>query len=337
MGTHTYLLEVIKIPKETTDYEGIITFKQFNDKYETNSNITRLYQPGEYSGDEIVTRNYQIFSCREVLARSLSQLFFEGGKRIVCNKETKCLVGIRALGETYTDVAKVIQASSGSASVSAFMSKLFKIPITLTYGFSSEKSTPQQFRPGGVLKLYGKEKKVNGHINMLLDLDEFDSTTNLHIVISTILALLRETRIISGILSGEIKTLKTLIRELYKISKDRAYGKESSYDCWALGVDTEDELSHSNNADGSDYYSIAKLALFIVAYCKKEITQNEPGRSGPVYYMENRGVDFNKSIADITQKWGLDFRTLLENKAAETEEEDDDEDSFFDDDEEDDE
>jgi hypothetical protein len=319
MGTHTYLLEVIKIPKETTNYEGIITFNQFNEKYDTNSNLSRMYY-SDY-GEEICERNYQTFSCREILASTLSRLFFESGTKIVNNKDTKCLVGIRALGETYTDVAKVIQKASGSASVSAFMSKLFKIPVTLTYGFSTDKSTVQRFRPGGTLTFGGKTKKVNGHINMLLDLDAFDSLKNVHIVISTILALLRETRIISGILSGEIKTLKTLIRELYKISKDRGYGRESSYDCWLLGNLVE-SLKYKNNSDGSDYYNIAKLALFIVAYCKDEITDNGSNRSGPVYYMENKTKAFNTSIEEITKKWRLDFRTLLDNIAEQNTEED---------------
>lgn len=333
MGTHTYLLEVIKVPKETTDYSGIITFNQFTDKYDSHSNIQRMYHC-EFD-EQLVNRNYQIFSCREILARALSQLLFESGTKIVENKDTKCLVGIRALGETYTDVAKVIQKDSGSASVSAFMSKLFKIPVTLTYGFSTDKSTIQRFRPGGILSLHGKVKKVNGHINMLLDLDEVSSVKNLHIIVSTILGLLRETRIISGILSGEIKTLKTLVKELYKITKDRAHGNDSSYDCWLLGGDIAEALKTVNNSDGSDYYNIYKLTMFIVAYCEELITTNSSERFGPVYYMEGRGVDFNKSINDITKSWGLDFKTLVNNAIEQNPVEDEDEDSFFDDEEDD--
>lgn len=331
MGTHVYAMEIVKVPRENTEiYPNIISFRTISEKYDTSSRYIDLYRK-EYR-NEYCERYFSTYTCREVLASDLSSIIQMEDGKLINNDSIKCLLGIRAMGETYTDVAKTVQKESGSANVSSFLSKLFGFPIEVTYGFTSKESTSIKFRASGEIDRIGnggkKEvKKVNGHINLIVNMDEFGDGARKHLIISSILALLRETRIIGGILSGEITTLRTLIIALYKISLDRLEGKDTSYDCWLLGeTNIEDALDHSGNVDGSDYYSMSELALFILAQVKGLLTHRGFGNTGPVYYMNNnvKGT-LRNSLYEIAKKWKLDFQKISDAKEQEEDDDYDDE------------
>lgn len=238
------------------------------------------------------------FTCRELLLNDsgIWQAVFQ-------QKEYNVMMGIRCYGEMYTIVSELLLKNKNSKSLlKKIVEDIFGITVEFRYGTLNQTLARRVFGHTEIEYKDG-QKSIRGYITLY-----FNSWANGHISaldcgISAILAILKEPRIISGILDGSILDKKSMCKELIKIAVDRAGKNDDSYHCFSLvgvtsstymsmeGLKAEirNYLANIHNEDGSDWLSIAFLAVFCYISSTLDSGYNLfSGDAGPAdFIMEN--------------------------------------------------
>jgi hypothetical protein len=215
----------------------------------------------------------------------------------------KALLGVRSYGENHTEVQEVLNSDPNYAKkFQKFIRKAYGIILTIdagrfTYGTIVEAPVicgQRYFDMRGICTV----KPRDGYITLYFR----NSPTNrkvheFHLVVDTILALLREKVLCQMILDGEITSAESLARECLILSKIRGTLKDTSYmsigytqkDSWAdILTETLKKNSTPSNGEATDFFSLACLGLYTLWHHNK-YKQNEEclgAYSGPVSYMK---------------------------------------------------
>lgn len=327
MGTHNYRMQMTG-KGDGKDLSALL-FEQFR---EENTN--------DYSGFWGHAKNWTFshdVGCRERVMdflRACSTGFFHG--------ESQLLMGIRCYGELYAKNAEIIKQHPGAAKkISDFLSRVFDMVFVVRINETKPEEVAKKHL-GRVKHTFTDEngntvvRTYYKNITLYLRSYRNKGIKLSDVRISSVLAILREERIINGILSGEIKNVHDLSRELFMISFDRVQSKDFTYDCFALaGVgdsvklhskimsDVRSSLSGTGNTDGSDWLSILRLAMF-VEFQAETPTGNNFGVtcsfSGPAQFSDERiSVTFkrefpeNIGVTDIVSQFAAPAFKKLSN------------------------
>lgn len=292
MGTHNYRLQV------TGKYKGGRFSALPFDMLDTNN--TNSWSTFDSDNSRIYSRDV---GCRERVMDFLRDI----SSRVFRSDRDDLLVGIRCFGQMHSKVAQIIGESDSNAErVENFLSSMFgmryKIRVvnlehenlnrfhlnkkTYSYTVAGQTVTTKLFH---VVTLYFQSK--NNHAIPLSDCK-----------VSAALAILREPRLISGLLDGSLHDGKTFCREILRLAWARIRGKDDTYDCVTLTslgnaaparstlLDRVSEiLKRSNNTDGSDWKSMVYLAMFCyMCFFPPDNMPITTDSSGPASFAENR-------------------------------------------------
>lgn len=266
-------------------------------------------------GKKTLPIHYSTTSCRELILDVVEPAFSES---------STMYSAIRCFGEQHHRVAGVFRRKRGSSAlVSKVLTEILGTPINVSYGFLGKNAKPADnpFARSSVLNMGGKSKKVNGYVTLYMPYTDTHPTDELlFLIVSTVIALLREPRVIKGILNGSITDAKSLAIALLDIARDRKYQLDNSYNCWMLsGTTQKSSILHalSNyeyNGDGSDYASIAALAFFILAYTGKDTRLYTPDINevnGPISYLDTYVEDSQiRDTVSMVKSWGVNLEFL---------------------------
>ena len=342
MGTHSYYLEVFRQTKDkrlpTINSLGFHRFSR--------------YATGEFEDIETVgetpalddRRYMELFTCRELLLND-SYIWHPVFGKPVHNY----MVGIRCYGELYSNTSALLHKDKDSkAKLKAVLEGIFGIKLELRYGTLTEDTARRTF--GNYRIDYGDgEKTVLGYVTLYLSSWENVGIPAIDSGVSAILALLKEERIITGILSGTITDKKSLCIELVKIAMARASRIDDSYNCFALvGVTyntastmaemkrrIREALTQRSNDDGSDWFSMTTLAVFCYVFKTLQGYSVHSGEGGPSsFIMEYGSTDLFAQFRDFLNEGAIlkFLRTHVLDLVGHNSFEDDDD--FYDDDEE---
>lgn len=224
------------------------------------------------------------------------------------------IFGIRCYGEQYTTVVKEITKTKPDKkavleTIAKVLSESFELNISLDYGSTDADAMPGEYR-FTYLDLRGREhtKSCNRTVTVYIKTWENKEVTLLNPKVSGVLAVLREPLIISRIVSGKITDKESLIDAISRIALARLTGKIAGYYCMNLACcDYEEidivlreitsELKSIHNDDGSDWYSMLHLGIFLFSLDKEseeESSSTVENCSGPVDYAEDKLSDSTK-------------------------------------------
>lgn len=310
MGTHHYRLEV------TRKYGGRrLSALSFTLLDENHTSSTRKLLEGKPSN--VIYRKE--VGCRERIMdfmRPMDSWFFGRGNT------TDLLFGIRCYGEMYAKNGKIIKKyDGGDKAISKFFSKIFGMKFIIKTDDIPESRarfdfigrTSHKFHYGGTIT----ERDNLTTITVYLRSKDNKNIPLSDTKISAVLALLKESRIIGKILEGEISSPAELANELFSISADRANQKDTSYDYmgWFGGSSGnytfeqmvergKNQLSGYENTDGSDWISIAYLAVFVCLACfSKSSFAVISSSSGPATFAKGRLENMGReNLAQILGK-----------------------------------
>lgn len=299
MGTHTYLLEVFRKDKDKPlPTPNSIGFHKYS-----SCSAGDIDDILEDFSEEQENRYMEEFTCRELLLND-SYIWYP----VFHEPENNYMVGIRCYGELYSIVSEFLQCNKESKSlVKKVLEDVFGITVEIKYGALSQLLARRVF--GNYIMEYGDGyKKVLGYVSLYIPSLENTDIPALDCGVSAILALLKEPRIISGILQGKINDKQDVCKELIKISRDRHEKIDDSYNCLALTrissltartmtelkSSIREQLFYRNNDDGSDWYSIANLAVFCYGFRSYftgyDVSTNEGGPSAFVIEKGHRAL-----------------------------------------------
>lgn len=272
MGTHAYILNIWNSDKK----KEIIT-KVFDTKYVI-----------DFESIEKENLFYKSTTCRESLTTTLNDF-----TSFLFNEDTyekgEYTFGIKCLGQMHSNVSRILLKNK---------SNIKKFSQAINGIFHTE------------FEITCQEKEIVPFVKQKRASEDFYGTINIFIkskrdyrfpcLISALIAILREERIVKGILNDSINSTESLVKELIRISSDRLLGKDNTYFCLFL-IDNiynnksqalnqiKKSLSTEKNTDGSDWYSIFMLSIFVYFYSKKyrEIDDYYSDYGGPVDFVEN--------------------------------------------------
>ncbi len=308
MGTHNYRLQI------TGKGEGkdlnVLPFQNF-----LAENTEQMSHVAARPKDYIYLRDV---GCRERVMdflRDSSSMFFK--------KDSNLLMGIRCFGEMHAKIHDMMKKRKGSEKlVSNVLSKLLGITLVIRLGETdikdkvfSAKHLGRQYHT--FLDDKGKKivREYYGYITVYLRSHRNQNIRVFDTRVCAALALLREERIISGILSGTFVSNRDISRQLFSISMDRAERLDSSYDCFALiglgdsikalsenirGV--KESLAGNFNTDGSDWLSIFWLSMYILFVEDEERLGNfgvASSVSGPSIFARTNAVAFVRKAPEL--------------------------------------
>jgi len=292
MGTHNYRLQITGAGN--AGKLSVLTFDAFRTINTQSMSAFYKNRGSVYSRD---------VGCRE---RVMDFLKEAGGNFF--NTTDKLLMGIRCFGELYNKNSAIIAENPNAEKIlNKFVSKVFGINVIIKTE-EIDINSPALFL-GKKKHIYMNErrtKKVTMEYPRVITIYlRSHRNQNIFLVdcrISALLALLRERRLVSGILEGKIKSYEDVCRELVDISIGRVTGEDDSYDCLSLifsGADSERSfkelmmsvkmsLSSPNNTDGSSWNNILWLSMFIF-WINNHNNRKVPvitNSSGPADYAE---------------------------------------------------
>lgn len=308
MGTQAYIVLLSEVP-----FSKKQRFSYSSNMVDDLSDL--LDEPFDDDGEKTFPIHYSTTSCRELILDVVEPAFSES---------STMYSAIRCFGEQHHRVAGVFRRKKGSSAlVSKVLSEIFGTPISVSYGFLGKKAKPTDnpFSRNSELSMGGKSKKVNGYITMHMPyIDAHPTNGILFLIVSTVIALLREPRVIKGILDGNVTDVKSLTISLLDIARDRKYQLDNSYNCWMLSGSIQKQSilhalsNYEYNGDGSDYASIAALAFFILAYTNKGTRLSVPDTNdvnGPISYLDDFIEDSQiRDTVNTVKSWGVDLEFL---------------------------
>lgn len=299
MGTHTYSLEVFRRTKEEKQpTPNSLGFHRFASSATGDFSDITIVDENRHIDD---TRYMDVFPCRELLLNDSgiwSDVFYI--------PEHNYMMGIRCNGEMYHNTYRLLRRDKNSKiKVKKVLEDVFGISLDIRYGTLEKRIAERTF--GGFSIVYGDgEKESLGYVTLYLNSWENQGICAIDAGVSAILALLREPIIIRGILSGDIFDTQSLCKVLIKISLARAKETDDSYNCLRLlGImdsttrtmselrqQIRRNLSEENNDDGSDWFSMATLAVFCFIFKTLIGYGVETGTAGPCdFIVENANLD----------------------------------------------
>ena len=290
MGTHRYIVEAVA--GENPGKEDV-QFLVAN-PYATNNPSNFGSNTGE------VARFLISHGCREALVHHAEAYLPTFRSKLRKNKDV--LIGYRMFGEQYSAVA-ILLKNYGVAKFRTIFPKVmetaFGIKLSCEFGLVSKTNTAQKLpvmRHIEYTDSSGKLAKKPNHlfVTIYLKLSENKRAKLLPIVISTISAILREPMVIQKIMDNEVTDANSLAKALTQVSVERANARDSGYHSVSFSGGNRMEplmtntirnnLARSSSSDGSDWYSILKLATFVYYFSSQQFVGNR-GINGPVNYM----------------------------------------------------
>lgn len=288
MGTHSYYMDVFRKTKEekppTINSLGFHRFSRC-----ATGDFSEIEEVADIpTMDE--RRYMELFTCRELLLNEsyIWQPVFE-------NPVHNYMVGIRCHGELYHEISLLMSRDKDSRKkLKTVLEDIFGIKLELRHGILTEDVARRTFGNYRISYADGT-KECLGYVTLYLSSIENVGVSTIDCGVSAILALLKESRIINGILSGEITDRKSLCVALVRIAMDRANKTDDSYNCFSLlGITyntsstmTEvksrirEALSVRSNDDGSDWFSITNLAVFCYVFRSLQGYSVYSGEGGP--------------------------------------------------------
>lgn len=324
MGVNTYEVDLFKKPKKgSLPTPRSIGFSRYN---RSSGDLSDFFndQDDEYYSNypqERTNRYIDEHTCRETLLEDNPDIYaaiFDSEEIGDYNK----ILGIRCTGEMYTTTSRILRSKKNYREIfSKFIEKVFNLNCEIRCGILKNKLR---------ISYKNGSKRVDGFVTLYLPSVGNEDLSGGDLLISSILAILREPRIIKGILSGEINDKRSLCKELVKISVDRAYLKDSSYECFTLvsGYFSQSkkenlryilqELNYPINGEGSDWLSIILLSIFIFEYdgFKEQLSFSGNGTGPADFILENSiSTEFEKFKDFVEEDSNL---SLLHNKLIES-------------------
>lgn len=268
--------------------------------------------------------NYTSFTseqgCRELIIQDIESLH-----DMYCQEENY-VFAIRMGGEQHDKVSRQLQSKERCGLVKDILSLALRLDnFELKSGKFTTLKSKNYWRPfeDCLAKRRSERKEVPFFVDFYTDNGSINGG-EFPVKLSALIALLREPRIISGIVSKKIVEPLDIIRELLKIAEDRQQEKDDSYLCWHLSsygndYDIKRQLRFPGNDDASDGYSIGMLALFILGVFYHVGNFDMTDSAGPVDTVENADNIF--ALAEKAKELGLDiskiqggtFETLTEH------------------------
>lgn len=267
MGTHSYTVMLIKrkenfpVPEEMSFSSSLETYGFGFRKFSSQSR------------EEVVWS----YGCREVMHRYMAEYL---SRELITNFKT--LMGVRMSGEQYSAVIKILAQNQNEnlSKLSAFLANLTGISLRIDLETERINSRFTYRKSDSHAQL---EKLCVGDIRVYVPLWENEKAVRINTKLCVIGALLKEPRVVSKILSGEIHDVESLVVELLHIARDRANKTDTSYECYSLvgsyGKTHEqimnqilDVLAYDANLDGSSWLDITKLAVYIYYMTSRKLT-----------------------------------------------------------------
>jgi hypothetical protein len=291
MGTHNYRLQFTR--NEGGRLSSAFPFKSMDDR-QVNSTlkVTQNSLPLVYTKD---------VGCRERVMdffRAVRDSMFSGN-------HSDFAIGIRCFGEMYAKNAEVIEELGVKNLEKLFKTALGVVVKIRVVDLSNENLNQLFLGKKQSSFMVGKEKITRTYyktITMYIRSRDCGGVMVMDCRLSTVLAILRENRLVKGICEGVIKTSEDLMAEIFSIAADRSELKDDSYDVMGFSSDytslststqykdllatIKTKLRDLYNLDGSDYVSMSALGTFI-GMCQKGfstksiITEN----TGPADYV----------------------------------------------------
>lgn len=310
MGTHYYTIQILKGKSEIPLSDLKLPFIDMEATQSETGFADSRYDRFLYHS-----------TCREVVYRVLRD-----STRNAKTSGKHFSIGILARGEMHHKIATIMAEFPGAENtLSRYFKKIFGVTMQISTGDNdSNRRVAIQYR-----KSYQSSEVVTEYFdkNIVLkftwkDVEKFNY---FGIMISSILALLREPVIIRGVLSRRYRTVDSLVKALMEIAWARANRKDDSYFCTSLvshiGATLEEIKGRvkncliQTNTDGSDARSIVQLAEYIKMhdYCQNLAgLSNEYGPSDLMYHAP--GSIHKKFLESCTKSTMSVFRNFVDSE-----------------------
>lgn len=256
MGTHYYVVGVTPRIKGEPPEERLELEPYSRKRYD----IAKFPTEARPSGSG--------YTCREFAFSSLGLLITSSFPE---NSKRDLVFGIRCFGEMYTKISHMFTDKKDVTKISKFLSEIMGVKFRLKFHVTkSQNELPTDLR----LRFLGGTKPLDGYVDIYINSWENRGVNLMNNRMSAICAILRESRIMNGIVTGTIHDKESFMGELLRISNDRRQKNDDSYDCYTLTQfsnyaryqimeSIKVNLAGFGNTDGSDHYSMFKLAVFI--------------------------------------------------------------------------
>lgn len=310
MGTQTYCMVAKKYIENKPNFVRFVSKegrKSTSIVEEFSEGVSYLYYDDrEVNYTTLITEQ----ECRELVIQDI-QLLRESYQR-----EEPYIFAIRMGGEQHDKVSRLMQGKNKCALVEKVLSNTLNLrDFEIRSGKFSTPTSNNYWRPFNdtTVKRKSEIKPIPFYIdiytnNELIDDPEFP------VKLSALIAMLREPRLIQGILDGSVVTPADIAKKLLEIAEDRQKKADESYICWKLSPygtddDIKRQLDSADNDDASDGYSIAVLALFTLAVYYNIGGVDFYDCSGPVDCIES--CDSVYDIAEKTKELDIDISNIV--------------------------